>query len=229
MKSLRFLTHNLGWKMLALALAILFWLGVAGEQDVVSFVSVPVEYRRLPADLEITSSVVEQVYLEVEGPPGLLGQFGELGAAVVLDFSQVHSPGGRTFNIDEETVTLPHGVDLLRALPSQLRFEFERRLQREVPVKVHFTGSLHPGYVLDSYEVKPPVLTIVGPQSRVARIDAAQSDPIDLSQVVATAEFRVNAFVEDLHVRFENSPRVVVRVVVEKQDNAETQAPAGKE
>lgn len=217
MRTLRFLTHNLGWKILALTLAVIFWFAVAGEQEVVSFVSVPVEYRRLPGELEISSSVVEQVYLEVQGPPGVLGRFSDLRAAVILDFSQVHSPGERTFNIDEETVTLPHGMDLLRALPSQLRFEFERRLEREVPIKAHFTGKLQPGYVLSSYEVTPPSLIIVGPESRVARIDTAQTDSIDLSQVVGTAEFRVNAFVQDLHVRFEDSPRVAVRVTVEKK------------
>ena len=46
---------------------------------------------------------------------------------------------------------------------------------------------------------------------------AVVTDPIDVSNVVGTSEFRVNAFVEDPYVRFEGSPQVTVTVTMKKK------------
>jgi hypothetical protein len=213
----RLLTHNLGWKALSLAAAVLFWISVSRDTALISFVSAPVQYKGIPDDLEISSDVIEQVYLELRGSAGMLERFNDAKPAVSLDFSGVSNPGERTFNIDERAVSLPHGMKLVRSIPSQLRFEFDRRVSRKINVEVRFTGKLQDGYSLASYEAAPPVLTVVGPESRVRRIEYAQTDPIDLAPVVAESQFSVNAFVDDPHVRFAESPRVSVRVVVEKR------------
>ena len=213
---LRFLTKNLGWKALALAGAVLLWLGVGSDPGRVSFISVPVQFRQMPAGLEISSQIFEHVYLELQGTPGLLGRFDDSTAAVALDLASVMGPGERTFYIDEHSINVPHGMKLIRAIPSQLRFEFERRLTRRVKVAARFAGTPQAGYQLESYEVTPPELAIVGPESRVLRVEAVQTDPIDLSTVVAASEVHVNTFIDDPHVRFQGSPRVTVRVIVRK-------------
>jgi YbbR domain-containing protein len=65
--------------------------------------------------------------------------------------------------------------------------------------------------------VTPDRLEIAGPSSRVARITAAVTDPVDLSSVADRSEFRVNAFVDDSFVRFQSSPQVVVTVTMKKK------------
>ena len=40
-------------------------------------------------------------------------------------------------------------------------------------------------------------MEITGPRSRVARITAVIADPIDLSNVTGTSQFRVNVFTDD--------------------------------
>ena len=67
------------------------------------------------------------------------------------------------------------------------------------------------------YEAQPKTLWIAGPRSRVARVGAAATDPVDVSMVSASSEFRVNAFVEDPYVRFESSPQVAVTVTMRKK------------
>ena len=68
----------------------------------------------------------------------------------------------------------------------------------DVKVEVRFSGRPQAGYHLAHYDVTPSTLTILGPESRIKLIDTAQTDPIDLSGVVASSEFRVNTFVDDL-------------------------------
>jgi YbbR domain-containing protein len=205
--------HNFGWKMLALAIAFVIWVLVASEPELSTFATVPVEYRDLPNDLDIASRPVETVTLELRGPAGELSS--ERRPSVVLDMSHVMA-GQYTFPIAGPSVNLARGVRLVRAIPSEVRFDFERRLARRIPVQVRFTG-LPAGYVIEHVSISPDSLGIVGPANRVAPIKAATTDPVNVSGVVGAAEFHVNAYLPDLSVSFEGSPEVTVTATVAKR------------
>jgi len=154
----------------------------------------------------------------LQGPSGVLRGAGDGGLqpAVVLDMSDV-TPGERTFAISDDNVQKPRGVHLVRAIPSEVHFAFERRMRREVPVAARIVGSGSDGYVVAKAQVTPATLSLVGPASRVERIRSVVTDPVDVSPVAGTQEFRVNAYIEDPYVRFENSPQVTVSVTMRKE------------
>ncbi|MGA2267425.1 MAG: CdaR family protein [Bryobacteraceae bacterium] len=215
--TLRLVFHNFWWKLLALAIAVVLWALVASEPELATFATVRLEYRNLPDDLEISSDPVSSVSLELRGPSGELRGVGEgIRPAVVLEMSDVQ-PGERTFTIGNGNVKLARGVRLVRAIPSEVRFRFERRMVKLVPVQVRFTGQGQNGYTVARQSVTPAQLEIAGPGSRVARIAAAVTDPVDISSVTGKSEFRVNAFVEDPYVRFQSSPQVTVTVTMKKR------------
>jgi YbbR domain-containing protein len=215
--TLHLVFHNFGWKLLALAIAVVMWAVVASEPELSEYATVRLEYRNLPDDLEIGSDPVSQVSLELRGPSGELRGVGDgIQPAVVLDMSDVQ-PGERTFTIGASNVKLARGVRLVRSIPSEVRFLFERRMVRFVPVVARITGQGQNGYTVAHQSVTPDRLEIAGPGSRVARIAAATTDPVDLSSVVGTSEFRVNAFVDDSFVRFQTSPQVTVTVTMKKK------------
>jgi hypothetical protein len=216
------LFENLGWKLLALAAAVVIWALVASEPELATFTTVRLEYKNLPGDLEIGSEPVTSVVLELRGPSSELRGLGEsVRPAVVLDMSSVR-PGERTFTVGDGNVKLARGVRLVRSIPSEVRFVFEESGYRSVPVHVRFTGEGQNGYAVAHYEVAPRHLPIAGPKSRVGRIAAVDTDRVDVSSVVGSSEFRVNAFVEDPYVRFTASPQVTV-VVTMKRKPAEPQ------
>jgi YbbR domain-containing protein len=139
---------------------------------------------------------------------------------VVLDMSSVR-PGERTFMVGDGNVKLARGVRLVRSIPSEVRLAFEERGFRSVPVQVRFTGEGQNGYAVAHYDLAPVRLPIAGPKSRVGRIAAVATDRVDVSSVVGSSEFRVNAFVDDPYVRFTASPQVTVVVTMKKKDRAE--------
>jgi YbbR domain-containing protein len=207
--------RNFWWKLLALAVAVAFWALVASEPELETFARVPLEFRNLPDDLEISSNVVDTVNVEVRGPARELGSLASGNRpAVVLDMADV-TPGQHTFPITGPAVVLPRGMRLVRAMPGQVRMDFERRGSRDVPVRVRFTGT-PAGYQVADFSVAPKQVRLTGPESRVGRVSEAVTDPVDLSPVVGTAEFHVNTFVEDAFVRFQSSPQVVVTVTMKK-------------
>jgi len=210
------LTNNIGWKLLSLAGAVVLWISVASEPELATLHSTPVQYKSLPNDLEISSNFVDNVALEMRGPSGRLRDLRETRTAVVLDFSSVHQPGERTFTIDESNVTLPRGIQLVRAIPAQLRFRFERRVARKVPVEVRFSAPRE-GYELADYHAEPTKLTVVGPESSVEKTKFVMTDPIDISSVISSAQFRVNTYLSEPQVRFQAASQISVHVTVKKK------------
>jgi YbbR domain-containing protein len=210
------LTKNIGWKLLSLAAATVLWISVATEPELATVRGAPVEYKGIPDDLEISSNIVDRVSIEMRGPAGRLRDLGAAAPGVVLDFSSVHRSGERTFNLDARNVSLPRGIQLVRVIPAQLRFDFERRVEREVPVEVRLSAA-HPGYKVITCDASPPKVKIVGPQSAADRTLAVVTDPVDISGVVSSAQYGVNTYLAERLVRFESSSHVVVRVAVKKK------------
>ena len=213
---IRLLTKNIGWKLLSIALAILLWVAIVHDPELATSISAPVLFRGMPQDFEISSELVDQVQLEVRGPSGQLTPKSLSDAAVVLDLGNVERPGDRTYTIEQEDVSLPHGVIFARAVPAQIRLHFERRVSREVPVRVRYSSPPPLDYSVERQVVTPDTLRLLGPESNIQQIGFVVTDSIDLSSVVGSAQFQVNAYVADPQVRFESPPVVTVRVHVRK-------------
>jgi YbbR domain-containing protein len=116
-------------------------------------------------------------------------------------------------------VPLPYGVTLVRAMPAQLRFGFERPASRAVPVTVRFTGSLEDGLRIAGFEAVPRQLVISGAASSVNTVESLETDPVNLTGVSGDIQRTVAVFAADPAVRFVGGPRVIVKVHVEKSGN----------
>ena len=125
----KFLSHW-HWKLASFAIAALLWLATVGEPEGATSLSVPIYYRNAPKDLEISSTMLDRVRLEVRGPSSKLRQQELADAAVIIDLNSVNKPGEETLPIDATSVALPFGVTVSRAAPPQVRLRFERRISR---------------------------------------------------------------------------------------------------
>lgn len=212
-----FLTRNLFWKLLALAAAFGVWLNVANEPELATIVSVPVEYNHFPKDLEISSDIVETIDLEARGPAGQLRSLHDSRIAAVVDFAGVTAPGERTFTLTPAELKLPRGIDLIRTIPAQLRFKFERRATRSVAVEVPFSGRLPAGLSIAGVDVEPPQLRIAGPESHVLGAGKLLADPFDLSGVNGDAVRILSVYAAEPEVRILNTPQVRVKIRVQQR------------
>jgi YbbR domain-containing protein len=210
----RLIFRNIGWKLLSLVLAYLVWVTIHREPVIFSVLAAPVQFKNVPSDLESSSDIVESVDVETRGPAEMLRTLSEKRVAVVLDFSTVREPGERTFTLERKNTNLPRGVEVVRFIPSQLRFVFERRIVRSVPVEPQVSGTLPHGLRIVSTEVHPPSIAITGPESRVRRVASLRTDPVDLSNVNEDKNVRVTAFLPNPQLRFKDSPEVTVKVTV---------------
>lgn len=207
---LRILTHRWPYKLFSVIAASVLWLLIVEEPEVGTSILVPVQYRNMPKDLEISSDVRDRIHVEVRGPASKLTPAGLDDASVVLDLGFVRSAGERTFPV-KENMHIPMGVALDRAVPAQVRVRFEKRVTREVPVVVRI-GKPPAGYEIVSQQVSPGRLRLVGPESRVREVESVETDPVDLTETNESEEFLVQTYVADPQVRVDGDGRVAVRV-----------------
>jgi YbbR domain-containing protein len=209
---MRFLTRNLIWKLFALVAAFGVWLNVASEPELATIVKVPVEYNNFPKDLEISSSIVDSIEVEARGPSGQLRSLNDSRIAAIVDFATVKAPGQRTFTLTTAQLKLPRGIELIRTIPAQLRYEFEKRITRAVPVEILFSGKAPAGVSVAIADVEPPALTITGPESHVLKARPLSADPFDLTGVSADTVRKLAVFAAEPEVRILDAPQVTVKI-----------------
>ena len=212
MKNLLF--RNFWLKLFCIAVAFVVWYLFAGARELTTSLSVPVQYRNIPKNIEISSNIVEQVHLILRGPAPMLSRLSPPSSPVILDLAEVRGPGQTTFTIDRRNVSLPTGVILERAIPAQIPVRTELMLERSVPVRPHME-HIPPESHIASLQVTPEYLTVAGPRTRVLTIDHVETDPVDVNQRDLQGRLDTTALSGDPQIRFTSSPRVRLRIALE--------------
>lgn len=205
------LTNKLGWKLLALLIAFSLWFVVAREPELATSLSVPVELKNIPENLDVGSNVPDRVHVEVRGPSGRLSRDNLADVALVLDLSDA-AAGERTYTIRASEFNLPSGVNFYRAIPSQITLSFDRVTSRSVKIFPRYSKPPAPGYRVQSYSLQPDTIRVRGPEERVKRVDRVLTDPVDLSGVVSSAEFHTHVNIGDAQVRLDAPGTITLRV-----------------
>lgn len=213
------LFEDMGWKLFCVVAAFLLWVTFSGARDTTTSISAPVQYRNIPKNLDISSEMVEQVHLYLRGQSTQLSRLGPSSLPIIIDLALSKSPGERTFTLAGGNLNLPAGVELERAVPAQIRVRLETRASREVPV-VARTQGLPTSLRLVKLDIEPSHLNILGPESRVARIQHVETDPVDLSGAAAgESEWKVHVFAGDPQVNFASVPIVKVKITLTAAPN----------
>ena len=222
----RLVFHNFGLKVLSVVLAAGLWWLISPEQKPAEVaLRVPIEFLRVPDNLEISSEAVPEAQVRVRGPEVSIRQLRTTDLRVVVDLKDVRA-GDRTFDLTSQQVHAPRDMEIQQVLPGQLHLTFDTRTTRDVEIHPRVIGTFVAGRQLTSVTADPPMVTITGPTGRVGRVDFATTDPVDASGVMQRATFVTNAYVSDPLVQV---PRAVpVRVTVVMGPAADSNASPSK-
>jgi len=188
--------RNLGLKVLAIALASLLWLTVAGQHIVERSLRVPLEFRNIPKPLEIVGNTPDTIDVRVRGSSAVLTRLQPGEIVAVLDVSGART-GSRLFQVRADEVRAPFGVEVTQVVPSTLALELERSARRRVPINASVDGQPAPGFVIGTKTVEPSSVEVVGPESRVRQITEATTEPVSIKGARARIRDTVNVGVID--------------------------------
>lgn len=215
----RYVVHNWGLKLIALGFAVGLWLAVARDQPAEVAVEVPIEFRNFPESLEISSERIPQAQIRLRGPERLIQRLQPSDVHPEIDLSQA-TTGERTFVLTAQQIHHPYDVQVVQVIPSELHLTFDTRLNRQVTVHPRVVGTFAPGYSMSRVTADPPVITITGPRKRVEGVEAAITDPVDVSGLMQQGTFTTHAYVSDPLIQVVNPAPIRVTVMMERSSTS---------
>jgi YbbR domain-containing protein len=171
--------HHLGLKVLAITLASVLWLTVAGEHVVERSLRVPLDARNLPATLEIVGDLPATVDVRVRASSAQLSRLETGEVVAMLDLTGARA-GSRLFHLRTDEVTVPYGIEVEQVMPPSLSLSIEKATQRTIPIVPATDGDPAPGFVVGRISAEPSTVQIIGPESHVREIAAATTEPVEI-------------------------------------------------
>ncbi len=208
---------HLGLKILSVGIAIMLWLFVSGEEIVERGLRVPLEFQNLSDRLELLDIPPATVDVRVRGASSVLSHVAPGDLVAVVDLTSAR-PGRRIFHLTPDQVRAPSGIEVSQVSPAAVALEFEPSSTRTVPVKPSIEGQPAAGYGVGEVTAQPGTVTVVGPASRVTRLNEAITEPVSVEGATAAVHETVTIGVPDSSVRLKSPAITRVSVDVRRAD-----------
>lgn len=203
--------RHLGLKLVAVALAALLWMIVAGDHLVERSMRVPLEFRNIPTELEIVGDPPTSVDVRLRGSSAQLARLEPREIVAVLDLSGAR-PGSRMFHLRNDEVRAPYGVDVSQVVPGTLALDLEKSGRRTVPVVPALDGEPAPGFVIGKVTSNPPSVEVAGPESRLKQLTGATTEPVAVDGRKEKFSDQVTVGITDSAVRLVQAQNASVTV-----------------
>ena len=206
--------HNVVLKLVSLLLAIGLWLVVARDPIAEVEIKVPIEFHNLPDNLEIDSASFTEAQIRVRGPERMIHRLQISDVRAEIDLTSVR-PGERTFDLTGRQIHVPQDLEVVQIIPGQFHLSFDDRETRVVEVRPRVIGNFASGMRVAQVIANPPNVVITGPRRRVEAVEAATTDPVDVSGAMTRASFGTQAYVPDPLIQVVHPTPIRVTVIME--------------
>ena len=179
---------------LAAVVALLFvtgiWFSFTKGLDTLISLDIPVEYMNRDPALEIVDASVSNVDLQVGGSGSLIKSIRPEQVQVKLDLSKAVA-GPNTYTITQEDVTLPPGALLKTVDPKTVKVTLDVITQKELWVQVDWVGELPRYLIMESVQVKPQKLLVVGAKQILSDISTAYTQNVTLDNIFESGTLKI--------------------------------------
>jgi len=202
-------------KGVAVTIAVLLWLTVAGEPVVERGLEVPLEFENMPANIGIAGDLPDSVSVRVRGSARVVRRLVEEEIVAVLDLGG-ERPGRRLFDMFAGRVEVPSGIEVTSVVPATLTLTLERHgVPRTVPIVPDIEGQPAAGLTVGRITTDPPSVAVSGPETALADLREALTEPVSIAGVTRNVETEVTVGIADPTLRLVEpvSARVLVELV----------------
>ena len=210
------ITYNWFLKSISLILASMLWMLVATETSSEIGMEVPLEYRNIPPQLEITGDTTNMVQVRLRGPSNVIRDISAKDVYTTIDLSKMR-PGEKIVALSPQNVQAPFGADVIRVNPSSVRFSLERSLTKTVPIVPTILGQPLDGFELGPVMVSPSKVEVEGPESRLNVLESIATVPIRLDRRQTHIEQSADLDVPDPQIRLLHPAPVSIRVEIRRR------------
>jgi len=208
--------NNWPLKIVSLVLAAMLWAVVANEASSEIGLEVPLEYRNIPAELEITGDMTDSVQVRLRGSSNVISDMTAKDVSTTIDLNRM-SAGDKIVALSPQNVQAPFGAEVIRVNPSSVRFTLERTLVKTVPIVPTTLGQPADGYEIGNVLVSPNGAEVEGPESRVNTLSSIQTVPIRVEGRRASLEQPTDLDPPDPQIRLKKTAPVNVKIEIRRK------------
>lgn len=210
-------TTNLVPKSVSFVLVCVLWVFIGGQPRAEIWMTVPLEYRNMPANMEIVGNLVNRVDVGIRGPRTLISSITVDQLKAHVDLSQSMS-GVNHIRLTADNVRAPLGTEVTKVAPSSIRIHLENIKSQSVPVKAHLVGKLPRPLRLKGVSVEPPEIVLQGPSGNLKKVREIFTEPVELGEVMESTQITVALDITSPQLRLapDQPPQVTVYLRVEK-------------
>ncbi|QVL35091.1 CdaR family protein [Aminirod propionatiphilus] len=170
----KMLASSLFLKGLSLVVAFFLWFYVSSEVggESVREYLVPIEYRNVPAGLELKADPKE-VRIQAMAGNSFFSFFEESAIRAEVDLGGLEA-GRYRLNV---RALLPSEMRLVSLSHSLAEVNLTRIVERVLPLKAEVKGGLPPGLLLEAVEMTPSEITVRGPEEVISGLKSARLEP----------------------------------------------------
>lgn len=113
----RWVLHNFWLKILSLLIATGLWLAISPDQEPAEItLRVPIEFRHLPSQLEISSVNIPEAQVRVRGPERTIRDLRSTDIHADLELKDA-APGEHTFDLTAQQIHLQRDLTVVQVVP----------------------------------------------------------------------------------------------------------------
>lgn len=169
-------THNLGLKLLSIALASLLWLVVINSQDPVetrTFEDLPVTVineSALAAKDKIPEIIEgDTISVVVEARRSICEKLTKADIVAVADFEKISVTDAVPIEVSVNGYS-ERDVEIIRGMNQVMKLRLENTQTRDFRVKISTTGNAKEGYVIGDMVASPNMITLTGSSTQISKI-----------------------------------------------------------
>jgi YbbR domain-containing protein len=198
-------------------LVFALWLSIAGQHRAELRMTVPLEFRNVPANMEISGEGANKVEVGIRGSRGMIFGVTPEQVRAFVDLSQA-VPGQNYFRLTVDNIRAPLGMEITKISPSSIRLYLDAVKTRSVPIKAKLTGKLPNSLSLKRVGVEPAFVILQGPESTLGKIREVFTDPIDLSLIPEDRKIPIGLDIESpqIHLAPGQPSQVAVDLKLER-------------
>jgi YbbR domain-containing protein len=159
---------------------VTLWFYVTSKGKSEMSITVPLEFRNIPAGMTVVGDVPGTLDVRVQGQERALRDIGagkKVAGAVDLSAAK---EGENVIRISPDDIRRPLGVFVTHLAPYEITVSMERLVRKDIKLKPVILGRPAAGLRLDGVSVNPPKITLEGPASVVNELTFLATMPIDI-------------------------------------------------
>jgi len=161
------LRRNLGYKIVSLVLAIIFWMWITSQADTTLFaknnISVPLVIKNQPSNLVIISNYIPEITVQIDNSQGV-------SVEDLLPFVDLTNAtaGQHSFQVFMDP---PEGVTLESISPQSVVLKLDLVQDKIVPVTAAISGAPEKGFTAGKPVITPSYVNVRGPASILDKLE----------------------------------------------------------